>query len=84
MAKRMEHAQMNLQQLEGTTEAFVANGRGLLKMDGSNGPPIPQSFTPAKKPDSIRKIARSLSQFLKTQRSSLALRRQDDRKQAQP
>jgi hypothetical protein len=73
---------MNVQQLEETAEALVGNDKGLLKMDKSNGQRIPRSFTPARPPDSIRKIASSLSQFLKKHRSSLALRRQDDGKQA--
>jgi hypothetical protein len=82
MANRMEHSQMNVQQLEETAEALVANDKGLLKMDKSNGQRNPRSFTPARPPDSIRKIASSLSQFLKKHRSSLALRRKDDGKQA--
>ena len=73
---------MNVEQLEEAAEALVANDKGLLKMDKSKGPHFARSSTTAKKPDSMRKIASSLSQFLKKQRSSLALRRQDDGKQA--
>jgi hypothetical protein len=78
----MEHAQMNAQQLEETAQALAASGKDLPKMDESNGPRIARSSATAKPPVSMRKMALSLSEFLKKQRSSLALRRQDDGKQA--
>lgn len=73
---------MNAQQLEEAARALTANGKSPSKMDESNGPRIARLSTTAKSPISMRKMAISLSQFLKTQRSSLALRRQDDGKQA--
>jgi hypothetical protein len=53
----MERAQMNMQQLEEAAQTLVANDKGLLKMDESNGPRIARSSTTAKPRDSMRKIA---------------------------
>jgi fructose-bisphosphate aldolase class 1 len=75
---------MNVKQFEGTAQALVANDKGLLTTDESNGPTNARSSTATKPPVSMRKMALSLSQFLKKQRSSLASRRQDGGKQAQP
>lgn len=75
---------MNIRQLEETAKALVVRDEGLLAMDGSSGPRNARSSTTAKPSVSRRQMALSLSQFLKEHRPSLAFRRQDDRKQAQP
>jgi fructose-bisphosphate aldolase class 1 len=75
---------MNVKQLEETVQSLVASDNGLLAMDESSGPRNARLSTAIKAPVSKRKMAISLSDFLKKQRPSLALRRQDDWKQAQP
>lgn len=74
---------MNVKQCEGRAQALVANDKGLLTTDESHGPSNARSSTTTEPHVSMRKVALSLSQFLKKQRSSLASRRQDDGKQAQ-
>jgi hypothetical protein len=76
----MEHAEMNAQKLEETAHALAASRKGMPKVDDNNGPRIARSSTTAKPSVSMRKMALSLSQFLKKQRSSLPFRRQDDGK----
>jgi hypothetical protein len=75
---------MNVNQLDETVQAFVTSDNGLLATDESNGQRNARSSVTAKPPVSKKKIAVSLSIFLKKQISSLALRRQDDGKPAQP
>jgi hypothetical protein len=76
----MEHVEVNLMQLKDAGPSFVASGE--LTLDESNGQRDAQSSTTSKPPVTKRRIAISLSNFLKKQRSLLALRRQDDGKQA--
>jgi len=75
---------MNVKQPEDTAQTLVASDEGLLAMDGSSEPRYARSSTTTKPPVSMRKMALSLSQFLKKKRPLLALRRQDDGEQAQP
>jgi fructose-bisphosphate aldolase class 1 len=75
---------MNVKRLEEPEQALVGSDKGLLAMDESNGPRNTRSSATTKPSVSMRKIALSLSQFLKKQRPSLATRRRDDGKQAQP
>lgn len=73
---------MNLKQFKDAAQALVVSDKGQLAMDGINGQFDAPSSTTAKRPLSKRKLAVSLSDFLKKQRSLLALRRQGDGKQA--
>ena len=75
---------MNVKRLEETEQAQVGSDTGLLVMDERDRPRNARSSTATRPSASMRKMALSLSQFLKKQRSSLASRRQDDGKQAQP
>jgi fructose-bisphosphate aldolase class 1 len=75
---------MSTQELIDIARTMVADDKGLLAMDESNGPRNTRSSATTKPSVSMRKIALSLSQFLKKQRPSLATRRRDDGKQAQP
>jgi hypothetical protein len=79
----MEHAQVSVNQLEQTAQAFATSDKDLLAMDESNEQRNARPSTTAKPPASKKKIAISLSNFLKKNVSLLALRRQDDGKQAQ-
>lgn len=65
-----------------TAQALVESDKGLLAMNESSGQRNARSSTSAKPPINKKKIALSLSSFLKRHISSLALRRQDDGKQA--
>ena len=80
----MELSEVNLKQFKDATQALVVSDQGQLAMDEIKGPFDAQSSTTAKRPVSKRKLALSLSDFLKKQRSLLALRRQGDGKQTQP
>lgn len=73
---------MNVKQPEETAQVFFGSDKGLLAIDESNGPRDARTSTTLKQPGSKKKIAISLSNFLKKQISSLALRRQNDGKQA--
>jgi hypothetical protein len=75
---------VNVKQSEETAQALIASDTDLLAMERSNGRANSRSAATAtnKPPVSKRKIAISLSSFLKKQISSLALRRQDEGKQA--
>jgi hypothetical protein len=73
---------MNMKQIKETARALVASDKGLQATDERDEPRNPQSSTTTKPPISKRKMAISLSLFLKKQRPFLALRRQDDGKQA--
>jgi len=73
---------VNVKQLEEAAQALVASDTGLLAMDESNGQPDEPLSPTARPPLNKRKIAISLSEFLKKQRAKLALRRQGDWKQA--
>lgn len=75
---------MNLKQFKDAAQTLVVSDKGQLAMDGFDGQIDAQSSTTAKRPVSKRKLALSLSDFLKKQRSLLALRRQGDGKQTQP
>jgi hypothetical protein len=75
---------MELKRLEETEEARIGSDNGLPAMDESNETHNARLSVATKSPVSMRKMALSLSQFLKEQKASLANRRQDDRKQAQP
>ena len=74
---------MNAQQLEEAAQAPFANDMGLLAMDESERSRNARLSSTTKRPVSKRTIALSLSEFLKRQGSSPALRRRDDGKQAQ-
>ncbi len=73
---------MNMKQLKETARALVGNNKGLQAIDERDEPLNARSSPAAKPTVSKRKMAISLSLFLKKQKSSLALRRQDDGKQA--
>jgi hypothetical protein len=73
---------MNIDQIDESPQSLVASDEGLLPKDESNKPRNAQSSTTSKPPVSKKKIAISLSNFLKKQRAALALRRQGDWKQA--
>jgi hypothetical protein len=79
----MEHAQMNAQQLDEAAQALAASDMSLLATDESKRPRNTRPSSTTKPTVSKRKMALSLSKFLKGQGSSLALRRRDDGKQAQ-
>jgi hypothetical protein len=75
---------MNVNRLEETAQTLVASDRGLMALDERNEPRDARSSPTTKPPVSMRKMALSLSQFLKKKRPLLASRRQDDGEQAQP
>jgi hypothetical protein len=73
---------VNVKQHEETARAPVSSDEGLLAIDENKTQDNAPSSITEKPPVSKRKLAVSLSDFLKKQRYILALRRQDDRKQA--
>jgi hypothetical protein len=75
---------VNVKQPEEAVQSPDASDKGLPAMDENSEPRNARLSTTVKPPVSKRKMAISLSDFLKKQRPSLALRRQDDWKQAQP
>lgn len=75
---------MNFKLLKGSAQPLVVSDNGQLAMDEIKGQFDALSSTSSKRPVSKRKIAISLSNFLKKQRSLLALRSQGDGKQTQP
>jgi hypothetical protein len=74
---------MNAQPLEEAAQAVAGSDTSLLAMDQSKRPRNARPSSTTQPTVSKRKMALSLSEFLKGQGSSLALRRRDDRKQAQ-
>jgi len=75
---------VNFKLLKGSAQPLVVSDNGQLAMDEIKGQFDALSSTSSKRPVSKRKIAISLSNFLKKQRSLLALRSQGDGKQTQP
>ncbi|MFZ0301839.1 MAG: hypothetical protein WAL75_04105 [Terracidiphilus sp.] len=73
---------MNENRPDESAQALVESDKGLLAMDESSGQRNARSSTTAKPLIKKKKIALSLSNFLKKHISSPALRRQDDGKQA--
>jgi hypothetical protein len=82
--EQMEHAQMNVNRLEEAARGLVASDKGLLAMDESSELHYARPSITTNPPVTMRTMALSLSQFLKSKRSLLASRKQDDGKQAQP
>jgi hypothetical protein len=70
---------MNAQQPEGAAQALVASDLSLLATDESKRPRNTRPSSTTELTVSKRKMALSLSEFLKCHRSSLASRRRDDR-----